>query len=293
MVSTHSMLNSRLSPSLVKGQTGYALIQRKAVFRISFLLRKPTNFTAAICQIAAVFAGQPASASAANRDELWFVVGDLCLAAYRSLGVAFPCLEVNLTNGLERGFAVLQAPSSAAHVLVVPTSRISGIESPALQSEDTPNYWQAAWDSRHFVEQGARRRLPRDKIGMAINSAASRSQDQLHIHVSCITPAVADYFRRHQAEIREDWSPLRAKLAGHRFIAMKIEAESLAHVDPFKLLGRGLPSNKRSLGHQTLAVIGATLRDGKSGFYVLTNDIRTSPREVASAEALLDDKCAN
>jgi len=36
---------------------------------------------------------------------------------------------------------------------------------------------------------------------MAINSAASRSQDQLHIHVACITPAVAKFLRRHQAEI--------------------------------------------------------------------------------------------
>jgi CDP-diacylglycerol pyrophosphatase len=128
---------------------------------------------------------------------------------------------------------------------------------------------------------------------MAINSAASRSQDQLHIHVSCIAPAVADFLRRHQAEIRGDWSSPRAKLAGHRFVAMKIEAESLAYVDPFKLLGRGLPSNKRSMGHQTLAVIGATLRNGKSGFYLLANDTRVSPREVASAESLLDDKCAN
>jgi CDP-diacylglycerol pyrophosphatase len=148
------MLNSRLSPSLGKGQAGCILIQRQAVLRVSILLRNLTNFAAAICLIAAVFAGQPAFVSAANRDELWFVVDDLCLPAYRSLGVAFPCLEVNITNGLERGFAVLQVPSSAAHVLVVPTSRISGIESPALQREDTPNYWQAAWDSRRFVEQG-------------------------------------------------------------------------------------------------------------------------------------------
>src|ERR1700720_1580129 len=123
-----------------------------------------------------------------NRGELGFVVHDLCLPAYRSIGVAFPCAEVNIANGLDRGFAVLQAPSNAAHVIVVPTTRISGIESPALQSENAPNYWEAAWDARRFVEQGARRQLLRDQIGMAINSAASRTQDQLHIHVSCIPP---------------------------------------------------------------------------------------------------------
>ena len=30
------------------------------------------------------------------------------------------------------------------------------------------------------------------------NSAASRSQDQLHIHVACIAPKVAEFLRRHQ-----------------------------------------------------------------------------------------------
>ena len=74
---------------------------------------------------------------------------------------------------------------------------------------------------------------------------------------------------------------------------MKIETESLAQVDPFKLLAHGLPSNNLSIGRQTLAVIGATFRNGKSGFYLLANDARASPRDTVSAEALLDDKCAN
>ena len=256
-------------------------------------MRTLTTFAAATGLIGAMVAGEPHTVSAANRGELWFVVHNMCLPAYRSIGVAFPCLEVNIANGLDRGFAVLQAPSSASHVIVVPTTGVSGIESPALQSETAPNYWEAAWDARRFVEQGARSRLPRDKIGMAINSAASRSQDQLHIHVSCIAPAVADFLRRHQAEIHGDWISLRAKLAGHRFVAMKIETESLAQVDPFKLLAHGLPSNNLSFGRQTLAVIGATFRNGKSGFYLLANDARASPRDTVSAEALLDDKCAN
>jgi CDP-diacylglycerol pyrophosphatase len=255
------------------------------------LLRKITNFAATMGLIAGMVAGQAHSVSAADRDELWFVVHDMCLPAYRSLGVAFPCVEVNIANGLERGYAVLQTPSSAAHVLVVPTTRISGIESPALQSENAPNYWAAAWDARRFVEEGAGRELPRDKIGMAINSAATRSQDQLHIHVSCIAPVVADFLRRHEGEIHGAWSPLRAKLAGHRFVAMKIETDSLANVDPFKLLASALPSNKRSLGRQTLAVIGATFRNGKSGFYLLANDARVSA--TVSAESLLDEKCAD
>ena len=277
----------------MKGQPGYALIRRRAEFQIWSRVPKLTVFSAALGLAAAAAAAQPHSVPAANRDELWFVVHDMCLPVYNSVGAAFPCLEINVDNGLDRGFAVLQAPLSATHVIVVPTARISGIESPNLESKDAPNYWQAAWDARRFVEQGARRRLPRDKIGMAINSAATRSQDQLHIHVSCVAPRVADFLRRHQGEIRGAWSPMRVRLAGHRFLAMKIETESLSQADPFKLLAHHAPSNMFSAGRQTLAVIGATFRDGKSGFYLLTNDSAASPRETVSAETLLDGKCAN
>jgi CDP-diacylglycerol pyrophosphatase len=53
---------------------------------------------------------------------------------------------------------------------------------------------------------------------------------------------------------------------------MKVETDSLAHVDPFKLLARGLPSGKFSMGSQTLAVIAATFADGRIGFYLLANE---------------------
>ncbi|MGH6848309.1 MAG: CDP-diacylglycerol diphosphatase [Methylocella sp.] len=257
-----------------------------------FLLHKVSHFVASMGLIVATVAGLPYFASAADRGELWAVVHDVCLPAYQTFGVAFPCAEVNIAIGLDRGFVVLQTPSSATHVIVVPTTRISGIESPALLRKNAPNYWEAAWAARRFVEEGAGRQLPRDKIIMAINSVASRSQDQLHIHVACVAPAVADFLSRHQAEIHGAWSSLSSRLRGHRIAAMKIETNSLAQ-DPFKLLARGLPSGKFSMGSQTLAVIGATFADGRTGFYLLTNDSRASPRDVVGAEALLDDKCAN
>ena len=135
--------------------------------------------------------------------------------------------------------------------------------------------------------------LPRDKIAMAINSAASRSQDQLHVHVACVAPKVAEFLRRHRAEIHEAWSFFTSALLGHRFAAMKVETDSLAHVNPFKLLNRGLPSGKFSMGRQTLAVIGATFGGGRIGFYPLANESGASPKKIVSAEALFDDKCAN
>ena len=122
-----------------------------------FLLHKVTSFAATMGLILATVAGLPHSVLAANRNELWVVVHDICRPAYQAIGTAFPCAEVNIVNGLDRGFAVLQTPSSATQVIVVPTTRISGIESPALLRKNAPNYWEAAWDARRFVEEGARR----------------------------------------------------------------------------------------------------------------------------------------
>jgi CDP-diacylglycerol pyrophosphatase len=141
-----------------------------------FLLHKVTSFAATTGLILATVAGLPHFVSAANRSGLWVVVHDICLPAYRGIGVAFPCAEVNIANGLDRGFAVLQTPSSATHVIVVPTTRISGIENPVLLRENAPNYWEAAWDARRFVEEGAGHLLSRDKIGMAIRVCTQFNQ---------------------------------------------------------------------------------------------------------------------
>src|SRR3984893_18262663 len=89
-----------------------------------FVLRKVTSFAATMGLILATLANLPQSASAANRGGLWVVVHDICVPAYESIGVGFPCAEVSIADGRERGFAVLRAPSSATHVIVVPTARI-------------------------------------------------------------------------------------------------------------------------------------------------------------------------
>jgi CDP-diacylglycerol pyrophosphatase len=235
-----------------------------------------------------VASGLTQSALAANRDALWAVVHNFCLPAYSAIGLAFPCTEVNIANGVERGFAVLRLPSSATHLLVVPTARISGIESPLLLSGNAPNYWEAAWSVRHFVEEGAHRQLTRDKIGMAINSVAHRSQDQLHIHVACIDRSVAMILHQHETEIHGSWSFLSSPLLGRGFTAMKIETDDLANVNPFKLLARAVAPPKASMDSQTLIVVGATFRDGRPGFYLLA----AGPSAASgNGEVLLDDRC--
>jgi len=157
--------------------------------------------------------GSAAFCPAADRNALWVVVNDICLPAYRGIGVAFPCAEINIAEGLDRGFAVLQTPSSAAHVIVVPTIRISGIESPALMSENAPNYWEAAWEARRFVDNGqaaaaARQDWNGNQFGGPPQPGPAAHSRRLR------RPRVAEFLRRHQAEIHETWSFLSSALLG-------------------------------------------------------------------------------
>ena len=85
-----------------------------------------------------------------DRDALWLVVRS-CVLAKRTTGLAIPCLEANLGEGSDAGFVVLRPPLRPTHILVVPTDRIVGIESPVLQRPEAGAYWRAALNARRFA----------------------------------------------------------------------------------------------------------------------------------------------
>ena len=109
-----------------------------------------------------------------------------------------PCEQVDLAGG----YAVLKDIVGDTQFLLMPTARITGIESPEILAPDAPNYWEAAWQARHFVDERAHRDLPRDAISLAINSDRGRTQNQLHIHMDCVRldvqAALRDARRRHR-----------------------------------------------------------------------------------------------
>ena len=92
-------------------------------------------------------------------------------------GVPLPCVSVDL----KRGFAVMNP--GPKHLLLVPTARVQGVESRQLLDVNAPNYFEYAWESRSYLDKELRVNLTRDEVGLAINSAQGRTQDQLHIHV--------------------------------------------------------------------------------------------------------------
>ncbi len=237
---------------------------------------------------AALGLGLAAPTAAAHPGALWSIVHGLCVRDQRLLGRPAPCAHVDLAAGI----AVVADPEHKTQVLLVPTRRLRGIESPALLADGGPNYWQAAWDARRHFEHRAHRPVARDDVALAVNSIVGRSQDQLHIHVDCVSPAVKAQLEARQDRIGLHWSTFPIPLEGQRYRVRRLAGADLGDNDPFKLLAAGDWRAARDMGRYTIAVIGATFHDGSPGFWLLADSVDPRRGDRGVAEDLIDHDCA-
>ena len=220
----------------------------------------------AVLTVSAAFA---AYAMDLHRRVLWQVVR-ACVADYKLTGKPFPCLEVNLTGGEERGAVVLRPPFLDDTVLA-PTRRIKGVEDPFLQSPEAPNYFDAAWRARTFLKAADGRAPARDAIALFVNSAIVRTQDQLHIHVGCLRP----YARRTLAAAAPkipmgEWAQIGPVVPHTMFWGYRIPGTELANVNPFRLAAEELGHKGNGPGDLTIVVVGARVK-GDDQFLILAS----------------------
>jgi CDP-diacylglycerol pyrophosphatase len=244
-----------------------------------------------VCVAALLMVASDNAQGSLPREVLWEVVHTACIPGEIQNHNPRPCTEVNLDGGVDKGYAVLKDLRGTSQFLLIPTAEISGIESPELEKPDVPNYFADAWEVRKYVNVALRKTLPRDAISMAINSAASRSQDQLHIHVDCVREDVRAALLTHQAEIGEKWARLSIPLASHYYMALWVPGETLDATNPFKLVADGLPGAAQKMGDQALVVVGATRPDGVPGFIVLEDHVDRAHYDLAAGEELQDHAC--
>lgn len=210
-------------------------------------------------------------------QQLWNVVSKVCVPG-ATFDLPFPCLSVDKT----KGSAVLRIGPS--RLLVVPTVRIEGIESALLRAPNAPNYWQAAWEARRYLRSS--NPPDRPQVGLAVNSKRSRSQDQLHIHVSCVKASVRAALTSQQSAIDGQWRPLPFRFFSHRYLARRIDGVDLGDSNPFKML----PTTAAGLmADQTIVLIGTRFEDGREGFLLLNDNTQSSRANPAWGEELLGD----
>lgn len=209
---------------------------------------------------------------------------DQCVPDQEASGNPGPCSQVNIGAGEQRGYAVLKDLVGATQFLLIPTERISGIESPTLLAPDAANYFAAAWDARSFVDARAGVDIPRDWISLAVNSAVARSQNQLHIHIDCVRADIRETLNRRIAEVGPDWAPFPEPLSGHPYQAMVIEDETLDAANPVQLLAK----QADDMGRQTLVAVGAYLANGRPGFVLLASRADAAVGNPGAGEELQD-----
>lgn len=248
------------------------------------------RFGSALRIVGVLLAALISFAYSEDRNALWSIVHGECLPGQQAHNDPAPCARVDLTRGLNDGYAVLKDRVGVAQFLLIATRRISGIESPDLLLPNAPNYWSDAWQNRTFVATAAKHDLGWDKIGMAINSAMARSQDQLHIHIDCVQPDVRDLLQKHVGEISTSWAELGFNLHGDRYSARRLDAAALASEDPFKLLAASLADPTQDMARETLVVAGVMFASGQNGFVLLAH--ADQPGHPAHGEDLLDHSCA-
>ncbi len=231
-----------------------------------------------------------ATARAADRDALLHIVQNQCLPHWLQQHDAAPCAAV------APDFAVLRDRKGGAHFLLIATRTVRGIEDPLMLRNDAPNYFAAAWQARDRLATVAGHPLRDDEIGLAINSAVARGQDQLHIHIECQRADLRRVLRTAGAHITDRWQPLAGW--GYPFLARRVSGANLDRVNPFLLLADARPGIRDHMRAYTLVVAGARFADGP-GFVLLAGPtaagaaalLPASGGRVPPGETLLDASC--
>jgi CDP-diacylglycerol pyrophosphatase len=219
----------------------------------------------------------------AGRDALRQVVQNQCLPNWRQHKNPSPCERIWLSSPQpdSPGYAVLEDRKGGAHYLLIPIQTMSGTESAELLDPDLPNYFAEAWNARDLLDAYVGHAVPRNAVGLALNSARAREQDQFHIHIECLRPEVFDALHAAAARISAKWSPVT--VIGSTYQAMRIDDPSLETTRPFDLVAQLSSDARHHLEAYTVLIAGMQYSDA-AGFVILTS---TGP----TAELLVDPGC--
>jgi CDP-diacylglycerol pyrophosphatase len=225
----------------------------------------------------------------ADPNALWRIVHGACVPHFEAGLGPKPCERVDLDGGVDQGVAILKDLVGIAQMLAIPMRRITGIEDPQMLAPNAPPVFAVAWSAKTLVEARLGRALPREAVGLAINSKWARSQEQLHVHVDCMAIPVVKALAEYASALDGVWRAMTIPLQGRVYFARRVDSADLVDVAPLKLLADGVEGARANMGAYSLATVGATF-DGKPGFVLLADQF--SLEGGGHAEDLEDHDCA-
>jgi CDP-diacylglycerol pyrophosphatase len=163
-------------------------------------------------------------------------------------------------SGCGPGYRILKSIAGCNDYLFIPFQRLSGVEDPQLQKPQAPNYWAIAWSR-------ARNYVPCHDIGLAINSRCGRTENQLHIHMSCVPAELRSFLNQESSRITQTWSEPKDILHYGSYRLIRIDNNT----NPFRqmLTIPGAQNNTDWKEKETLILIPVSVGSNDAGFYLL------------------------
>lgn len=190
----------------------------------------------------------PKSPSTADRDALWKIVHDRCDLGYHRTGAYAPCTLVDE----ESGTALYKVIYDPYQFLLIPLAPVTGTEDLRLQGPTSRNYLYDAWTARALVTSRLNNSLPESDIILAINPKNARSQDQLHIHISCVSPATSAVLKGVDANEYVDWRPL--DFSGHTYQVLALSRNAFETRHLFQDIYKKITADGKQMDHAAVAI---------------------------------------
>ena len=275
------MRNRGLDGSKIAGQHGRNGVTRRLrqLFAVAVACLSGTLLLAQIPSAAgAVDTKQecPACKVSPSPNALW----SLAQCCSRCLQSNPGCREYDATDE----YIILKDNSKTKpdSYMIIPTKKVTGIEDPQVFELPFLDFWEYGWQvSQKYPGE------PPARIGMAINSEHGRTENQMHIHISCLRPDVRKVLTAKDRKIGNDPEKsrkLKLPPQNHSYRAVKVTGLA-GKSSPFEVI-QAFPGAKGTMAAQSIA-LAATPKDGE--FYVL--DTQYHGKGTGSAEELLDQTC--
>lgn len=220
----------------------------------------------------------------ADRDFLWKEIGGVCVPAYKSHDVYGSCALVNL----DQDYAIFKVDRDPYQFLLIPTGKVTGIEDIKLQQASEPNRFFDAWQSRGFMTQRLPTLIKEHMISLAVNAANARTQDQLHIHISCLSHEARKVIASLPADqLNGQWSARPVEIGAYRYFHKKLSLAELKSQNLFIVAKAKVDQEK---GNIAFTGIGLVNLDPHS--FLMLLGIGTDEQGVA-AERIQDHRCLN
>lgn len=219
-----------------------------------------------------------------NSNALWEIVSQKCMSGQSIPQSSGVCLKVDE----KKQYVLLKDFKGPYHDLLIPTFPVAGLESSVLEASETPPLMALAWAERGRIAEESGLPIRDEDLLLAINSRSGRTQNHLHIHISCLHKSVKESLARQADSINFQWSRLPEPIMGKDYFARRVAGHALTQENEFVLLNDLLRSEGLEPGSFGLGM--AQLPDGD--FVLLAKGKSLLPFDLGSPERLMDFTCA-